>query len=409
MQVFKCAMKLVMRRPVYFLVYGVWLSLMAVFMASSLMSPASTDEYEKYQVDYAVIDRDSSQVSEGVCEFLTTQGDRIAIEDSDFAIQDAVAKDTCSYLLIIPDGYGEAFMEAAKNAEPLPEMECIYSYYSAEGALVDAALAEYLSSLSAYAAAMPDKPVNELIELAMQASRVYADVQIIPSETDTTETDKFMFYLQFDMYVYFAGIIVCVGMMLVTLNRAEVRRRNLASPISYIRYSAQTMLACLVVMMIFWALTYILGAVCFPQSFAAVPPLGKVMMAIVPFVFALIPLSVAFLMGQLHVGETLMNAVGNILGLVLSFLGGSWVPMDIMTPEVNMIAHFLPGYWYTDALSRACQLGSSDYATLAAIGCDIGIMLLFAAAVFGIALVVGRMRTQTSEAGGNAAAEVVAI
>lgn len=409
MRVFKCALKLIFKRPVYFLVYGLWLSLMGVFMASSLTFAGEQGEYEPYEVEYAVIDRDASGISAGIGEFLQTQGTQVPIEDSDRALQDLVAKGGASYVLIIPEGYGERFLSAARAGEELPEMECVYSYYSAEGALADAALADYLGALRTYALTMPDAEQDQLCERALAAAEVAAPVESIAISDQPAENERFLFYLQFDMYVYVAGIVVCVGLMLVTMNRADVRRRNLASPVSYRSRSAQMLLACLVVTVVYWLMTFALGVACFPQSFAAISMQGKLMMGLVALVFACVPLSLAFLMGQLGVGETAMNAIGNITGLVMSFLGGTWVPMDIASPEVATLARFLPGYWYTDALNRASSLTGLDPAALGAIGVDIGVLLLFVAAISGAALVIGRMRAQTSSAGGNAAAEAPAM
>lgn len=405
MQVFKCALKLALRRPAYFIIYGLGLSLMAVFIAGSLATPTPQGEYKPYDCDFAVIDRDASPVSASMEEMLRSQGTQVPLEDSELAMQDAVAKGAVSYILVIPDGYGEDFRQAAVEGRELPEMECIYSYYSAEGSLVDAALSDYASSLAAFMKAMPDASVEEAIRLAKEASDVNADVQMIPRSDGAALTDQFVFFLQFDMYVYFAGVIVCVGLMLCSFNRTDVRRRNFSSPVSYMSYSLQTGLACVALTLVFWALTVVLGIACFPESFGAIPVPGKLLVLVVPALFALIPLGVAFMLGQTNTGEMTMNAFGNILGLVLSFFGGVWIPLDLMSSQVVSIAHLLPGFWYTDALSRAANFDGSTQA-LAAIGVDMGVIVLFAVAVFAAGMAIGRMRRQTSDAGGNAAAEI---
>lgn len=404
MQVFKCALKLALRRPSYFLIYGVGLSFMAVFIAGSLFLPNASSEYEPYHPDFAVIDRDGSQLSASMGEALQLQGNQVSVEDDELAIQDAVAKGTVAYMLIVPEGYGDDFRQAALSGGELPEMECIYSFYSAEGALMDAALSEYASSLATYTRLMPDAGVDEVVERAKESSEASAEVQMIPQDGGAPMTDQFVFFLQFDIYVYFAGIIVCVGLMLGSLNRADVRRRDFASPVSYASYSMQAGLACVVCMLAFWALTLMIGIACFPASFGAIPMPGKLLVLVIPALFALIPLGVAFIMGQTSTNETVINAFGNILGLVLSFFGGTWIPIDLMNSEVLAIAHFLPGFWYSDALSRAAAF-DGDLQALGAIGADVGIIALYAVAVFAIGMVLGRMRRQTSDAGGNAGAE----
>ena len=43
-------------------------------------------------------------------------------------------------------------------------------------------------------------------------------------------------------------------------------------------------------------------------------------------VFALVPLALAFALAQLRMSEEGLNALGNIGGMLMSFLGGAWVP-----------------------------------------------------------------------------------
>ena len=70
------------------------------------------------------------------------------------------------------------------------------------------------------------------------------------------------------------------------------------------------------------------------------------------------------------------------------------------------MARCLPGYWYNEAVQLSVRLGSTPSSeAVVLIAQQLGVLLLFAAAIFAAGLVVSRLRTQTAEAGGNAAAE----
>ena len=86
---------------------------------------------------------------------------------------------------------------------------------------------------------------------------------------------------------------------------------------------------------------------------------GLALMVAASFVFATIPLSVGYLLGQLGVGEFASNALGNILGMVISFLGGAWISFDLLDPSVQMLAHFSPAYWYSGRHGRG-HAGGGD-------------------------------------------------
>ena len=61
-------------------------------------------------------------------------------------------------------------------------------------------------------------------------------------------------------------------------------------------------------------------------------------------------------------------------------------------------------HWYTGALQAAADMGAATPEAVIPILENMGVMLLFTAAIFAVALVAGRLRVQSSEAGGNAAA-----
>ncbi len=111
------------------------------------------------------------------------------------------------------------------------------------------------------------------------------------------------------------------------------------------------------------------------------------------------------LMGALGASGLVSNAVGNIVGMLVSFLGGAWVSLDLMAPEVLVLAHALPGYWYSMACADAVHMaaGSGLGAAVPVLQC-IGVLVLFAVALLCVALAAGRARMRTSAAGGNRAA-----
>ena len=152
MQVFKTAIKTVLRHPMYLIVYAGFLSMMGVFIASGLTFGGTNDsEFSPYETKFAVIDRDGSALSDGLAAYLREQGIEVPIEDSQMALQDAVAKGQSSYILIVPEGFGDAFVEAARTGDELPTLETVYSFYSTEGSLMDQMVNSYLGIAGAYA------------------------------------------------------------------------------------------------------------------------------------------------------------------------------------------------------------------------------------------------------------------
>ena len=88
-------------------------------------------------------------------------------------------------------------------------------------------------------------------------------------------------------------------------------------------------------------------------------------------------------------GEFASNALGNILGMVISFLGGAWISFDLLDPSVQMLAHFSPAYWYTGALQAAADMGAATPEAVIPILENMGVMLLFTVDGAGPALAIG--------------------
>ena len=271
MQVFRCALKLVLRNPLPWLIYTVALSFMGVAMAFGVAGGQSVPEDPQPQraaVDYALIDRDGGALAQGVGDFLATRGQQVPLQDTPLALQDAVAKGQADYILIIPEGWGDAFASAAREGAPLPTVECVYSFYSAEGSLADAQLSGFASLLAASIAADPSASGQQQVRAALDAAAQQAAVSYAGGE-EAGLARGFSFFLEFSIYSLFASIVVCVSMLLSTLDRTDVRRRNLSSPVSYGAYNAQTILACFVIVLVIDIWTLGLGLAVFHGSAAA--------------------------------------------------------------------------------------------------------------------------------------------
>lgn len=406
MRAFECALRIIRGNKVFLLVYIVGLSFMGVFMAQSFSFGGTEEVLQKSSASFAVVDRDGSSLSQALAAYLAERGEPVQVEDSRQAFQDAVAKGQTDYLLVIPEGYEAAFRAAALAGDEAPQMEVVYSFYAADGALMDEATDAYLSCVRTLMVADPADGMEDVLAKASAAMEERADVQMIQTDEGATEADRFVFYLQWSTYTLFAGIVVCIGLLISTMNRADVRRRNLASPMSYASYNGQLAAACAVIALASCAWTFALGLVAFPEAVRAIPLEGLACCALALVAYGFMALSFGFMLGQFGVSALMCNAVGNICGMMISFLGGAWVSLDVLTPEVYALAHWLPGYWYTDACQTAAHLANGG---VQAVLVDVGVVVLFGAAFLSVGFVAARKRLQTSEAGGNRAAETVTV
>ena len=413
MRVFRYALTMAVRKPLFFLIYAVGLSFMGVAMALAVASsqPADTAAaVARPQVDWAVVDRDGSELSRGLVEGLAGLGTREDVADNRLAMEEAVAQGQVDCLFIVPPGFGDDFLAAARAGRETPSVEAASGFVGAGGALASATADRWLSAAAVPAAADPGAGGAAVSEEAARAAAETVSVAVLPSERAEGAdggVNAFTFYLQWSIYTTVASVVACTAVLFSTFNRTDVRRRDLASPETYASYTLQVAGAALAVTLACWGVATAVGLAFFGADAAAMGPAGLAATLGASLVFCLVPLAVSFLAGQFGCGLGGANAIGNLLGMAMSFLGGAWISLSLLAPEVQAVARFTPGWWYTDALARARDVAGSagTDAALEAIAVDLAVVLLFAVALFLVALVVGKLREQTAEAGGNGAVE----
>ena len=142
-----------------------------------------------------------------------------------------------------------------------------------------------------------------------------------------------------------------------------------------------------------WFVSSMMGVVGFAGAVAEVG-VGRVCLALAAtFALACTPLAVGFALSSLGAREELLNGVGNLLGMLMTFLGGAWMPLSLMGPAVQAVAHFVPTYWVNDAIGKALASDLTS-AVLGDIACDLGVTALFAVAIAAAGLALARAKSR---------------
>lgn len=236
-------------------------------------------------------------------------------------------------------------------------------------------------------------PQADVVELADAVMARRTTTSYVASEA-TALPESVLIYSRFSTYPLFASITVCLALLMKQLNAPAVRRRMRASSTASGARSRQLLLACLTIGLAAWLWACVVGLFAFGLPYLGRAPLQLALVALALLAYALVAVAIGFLLGQFGVGENASNAIANIGGMVMSFLGGAWVSIDLLPQAVVTAAHFVPSYWCTRAIDGACTLPELGAHTVGPLVADIGIGALFALAIFAIALAVGRTRVQ---------------
>ena len=78
--------------------------------------------------------------------------------------------------------------------------------------------------------------------------------------------------------------------------------------------------------------------------------------------------------------------------MVMSFLGGAWIPLSFMGAGVAAAAHFAPTFWTGRALSAVLEAPALTGAVMAEYATAVGVAVLIAVAIGACGLALGRAR-----------------
>lgn len=270
--------------------------------------------------------------------------------------------------------------------------------------LVDTQVNQYLGLVRAAAVLEPDSSPEVLVAQAEASAQKEPRIEEVSVPGVAVGSEAFVFYLMWSAYPLTVAVVVSVGILMGAFNRTDVRRRVAVSSTSGLGLGLQKAAAGLVVALLVWPLSWASAL-----SHSAIPhsPSHR---PILPACWRWSSCSCSsrwpsrFCWGQLGCGESVSNTVGNITGMVLTFLGGTWISLDLMPEAVRVVATFTPVYWLGEGLRAA--VGDATGSAAEGVALAVDVLLLFAAAIFVTALVAGRMRATSDDAGGNAAAAV---
>lgn len=392
MTTFRTYLRIFLSHRVYIAIYLVMLSLVGVFIGLSTSS-AATGEYQETPANVAVIDRDGSELSSALAKRVLAGNNQVDVADEKRAIQDSVARDRVSYLLVIPQGWGEGLMDAASKGTKAPDLETYVSYYSGMGRLLDIEVTGYADGLYGMAATLGGSAAgvvaatDDAWEGSTQVDMVEQAASPLPASLVTAA--------EFASYPIFSSAMVCIAVLMSSVERRPVRDRRLASPEPARTRNLALLSACVTIGLVTWAWTFGLEVLVLGRSALASSPVQLALVGAALLAYALVASSVGFLAGQLGVSENAANALANILGMVMSFLGGAWTGLSLLPDELIAVAHFTPAYWVTQVIEGAAGMGQVTARNVLPLVGDIGICALFGVAILLVGLVLGRNRTRS--------------
>jgi len=377
MPVFKGFMILIRRNAPFSAVYLAVFIL--IFLLSTDAQSSSASSFTVQAVPVGVVDRDASELSEGLARYLGTVHDVTVLEDDKAAVQEMMLYRDIVFLVTVPEGFGKdagAGITVSSVADTVTAMQIermIGAYVSGAQAMLAGGFSE-------------GETVTALLDTAAETG----DVLLSGAQGGR---DRESYSAMFGELPYLIISINCFSLGTITMafNEPDMLRRMRASAIGERRRNAEFLLGYLLFGLAVWAVFSAIPVAVYPDALQD-PALGLYL--INGFVLMLMSLSLTSLLGLFIRRSQILTPVVNVLGLGMSFLCGVFVPLDALSDKLLAFSRFLPVYWYESNIQLLSSASALAGNTLQKLLEGYGMQLLFGVLFLLVTMILSRSRAQ---------------
>lgn len=383
MQVFKAFFKILNKNKTAMIVYMV-IYLALTFVLSSNGQKNDTSDFSKVCMEIGVENQDNGKLGEALVAYLEKENEIKDIPKEREDLLDAMYYRDIQYVLIIPEDFTEKFL--AGEREKVLEGTAVPGNNTAYLAKME--IDEFLQKLGMYidGGYEPEQAAQKTLDNMEKESKV----EFLSVEDSGTKPAAAYFF-DYIPYIFLCIMMVSLSCVLIIFNEKNLDARNRCSSMSFFQRNLQMVLGSLGIMLLEYGVFMLVAWIMYPNymgSFRGILSMGNAL------AFMLVCLNIAFLAGRQAKDDAQLNMAANVIGLAFSFLGGVFVPIDLMNKGMQKVAKFVPSYWYVSSNNSIWKIKSLSEAG------DIYrnwlIMLAFAIAVFAIALMMNRLKARKS-------------
>lgn len=382
MQVFKAFFGILNRHKVSVLIY------MVIFFAITMIMSIDGKEndagkFSQVSLKIGVDNQDKGGLGEALVQYLSGKNEIEKIPKEREKLLDAMCYQKIQYVLVIPENFTEGFM-AGKRQEVL---EGTKVPGSSNAHLAEMEINSFLKVLGMYVEGgyTADMAAKQTLSDMQKESRV----QFLNS-SEIREKSTVQYYFQYIPYVFMCIMVSSLAVVLIAFNEKNVEARNKCSAMSFAGRNMQMILGSVCLMLLEYGIFMVAACILYPDDMLSIRGFLSAGNALM---YMLVCLSIAFFTGRLVKKQAQINMVENVLGLGFSFLGGAFVPLELLGEGVKKVGQFTPAYWYTTAQEAIWKMESLKEAE--EIYVNFGVMLLFAMAIFAVAVIVNRLKARS--------------
>lgn len=383
MPVFKLYYKILISNISSVILYFFIFMALSIFLSSSgKISEEKT--FQETSIKITIIDRDHSKLSEALTDYISKTHHFVDIPDDMSKLADAMYYRKIEYILIIPKEFETDFLSG--NTRSLENIKIPDSY---TGYLLDTQINEYLQDSSTYIAS--GLPYEQALEKSKTLSNSKLEIKFLDGKQITDAKPRIYHYFKYLPYVLISMIICGFSPVFLSLFQPDNRRRIVCSSLSLKSFNLQLISASLLYALGVWILLFTLGCIIYPNNLSA-SNIGFVI--INSLCMTAVSMSLGYFIGFVSKNEVMISGASTVIGMGMSFLGGVFAPLELLSKNVLIFSKLLPTYWYTQNNEFLFQGMDLTQVQQTQIYQGFIIQILFAVTIFIISLLFSKLQRE---------------
>lgn len=380
MQIFNVFSKIALKKFSGTIMYIVIYTIVAVMVSNAAQSESELDFTESKPKIY-ICDNDNSMISRGLSEYMFSKCEKKEIPDGENAVSESLYFRTVDYVLTIPEGFGESFVNGGELV-----LENIKIPGSKSGKFTDMYVDRYLSLLKTNLSGQ--KNVEKAVSDTMKNLSDTTEVSVISKDDKNTNVNIMVYLFQFIPFIFIMVTVCGLAPVVMTFNRSEVKNRTRCSSLKNTSRNIQLTAGVIVYGLFVWLIMLIIAICMYGNKIFTTT---GVLFVLNSLVFMMVAVGISLVVSNFELKSGALNGIANVVGLGMSFMCGVFVPQYLMSEGMLNVAKFLPAYWYVRASNMLGGVSGEVY-DAGKFAMYIGIQLMFAVALIAINFVISKRK-----------------
>ena len=384
MTVFRGYVRIIKRNLNSIIMYVAIFMTICIVIQNAMANSGMTDGFSSMKMNVAVIDRDGGVVADTLKALMERDQKVVEIEDDAQVMQEELYYGNVEYILIVPEGAEEKLRQGEACVESITDPGTYSAYYA------QAQVTNLLNQIRVYLASGME--LEEACKSALALRENQAKVTLLDVNGNAGLRPDYNYFFAYLPYAFLGATIMTMSLILMEFKKKEIRSRMQSSAVPFWKQILSMVAAFLIVGMLIWAIFLVIQTILYQGGIFTS---GHVMLYLLnSLACILVAQSLGFFTGTVANGAGALNGMNNVISLGLCFLGGIFVPLEMLGDGIIKVSQFLPTYWYSvvnGLLGDYAVLGSELIGT---VWMGLLIQVLFAAAIFALTLIIRRRQIQ---------------